>query len=207
MVRLSRQYKIPILEDDCYVDLRFEGEPVTSIYSLDDEAPVMYVGSFSKTIAPGMRMGYMVAPPEVLDRVRAIKSGSGVNQFAALAAHRYSIAYLEDHVKEINSILRTKRNAMLAALGENFGTAATWSRPEGALYVWFKMPEGVDLAGAREAALDAEVGYQTGPLFSPDGVSGRNYARLCYGYNTPEEIREGIGRLAEVFERQGILKG
>ena len=205
MIRLAQAHDVPILEDDCYVDLRFEGEPVTSIHSLDDTGLVMYVSSFSKIIAPGMRMGYLTAPPEVMNRVRAIKSGGGVNQFAALAVHRYATTRLEDHVNEINTILRVKRDAMLAALGENFGSAATWSHPDGGLYLWLRMPEGADLVAARETALDAEVGYLAGTRFAPDAVSGSNYARLCYGYNTPQEIHEGIARLAEVFERQGVL--
>ena len=205
MVRLARKHSVPILEDDCYVDLRFDGQPVTSIHSLDDTGRVMYVGSFSKIIAPGMRLGYLTAPPEVLDRAVAVKSGGGVNQFAALAVHRYSTGNLDTHIDEINDVFRVKRDAMLAALGENFGSAATWSRPHGGLYIWLRMPEGADLVAARETALNADVGYQSGPPFAPDGVSGKNYARLCFGYNTPEEIREGIARLAQVFEREGFL--
>jgi len=205
MVALSQRYGIPILEDDCYVDLRFEGSPVASIHSLDDTGRVMYVGSFSKIIAPGMRLGYLTAPPEVLDRAAAVKSGGGVNQFAALAVHRYATGALDDHVEEINDIFRTKRDAMLAALGENFGSAATWSHPAGGLFIWLQMQEGADLVEARNRALDADVGYQPGPLFAPDGVSGKNYARLCFGYNTPDEIREGIASLAQVFEREGFL--
>ena len=94
---------------------------------------------------------------------------------------------------------------MLSALGENFGSEAKWSRPEGGLYVWLELPEGGDLVDAQEAAWEAEVGYQPGPIFSPDGVSARNYARLCYGYNQPDEIREGIARLADVLSREGQL--
>jgi 2-aminoadipate transaminase len=205
MVALSQAHDVPILEDDCYVDLRFDGQPVTSIHSLDDTGRVMYVGSFSKIIAPGMRLGYLTAPPEVLDRAVAVKSGGGVNQFAALAVHRYSTGNLDTHIDEINDVLRVKRDAMLAALGENFGSAATWSKPPGGLYIWLRMSESADLVAARETALDADVGYQSGPPFAPDGVSGKNYARLCFGYNTPEEIREGIARLAQVFEREGFL--
>ena len=206
MVALSQRYDVPILEDDCYVDLRYDGESVTSIHSLDDSGRVMYVASFSKIIAPGMRLGYLTAPSEFLDRVMPIKSGGGVNQFAALAMHRYATTHLEDHIDEINSVQRTKRDAMLAALGENFGSAARWSTPDGGLFIWLQMPEDSDVAGVREVALDADVGYHPGPQFAPDGVSGRNCARLCFGYNTPEEIHEGIARLAEVFEKEGILK-
>ena len=94
---------------------------------------------------------------------------------------------------------------MLAALGENFGDRAEWSTPNGGLYLWLKMPEGMDIAGLRDDALTAGVGYQPGPIFAPDGVSGANYARLCFGYNTPGEIHEGIARMAEVFRRAGAL--
>ena len=205
MLALCQRYGVAVLEDDCYVDLRYDGEPVTSVRSLDDEGTVVYVGSFSKIIAPGMRLGYMTAPPEVLGRALAVKSGGGVNQFAALAAHRYATRYLDGHVDEINDVLRVKRDAMLSALGESFGPAATWSRPDGALFIWLRMPEGADLQAAQQAAFDAGVGYQPGPMFSPDGASGKNYARLCFGYNTPAEIREGIGRLAEVFDGRELF--
>ena len=205
LVRVAQKHGVPVLEDDCYVDLRFEGEDVPSIHSLDESGLVMYVGSFSKIIAPGMRLGYMTAPRQVLDVAMAAKSGGGVNQFAALAVHRYAMSGLHDHVSDVNHILRAKRDAMLAALGENMGSAATWSRPDGALYVWLQLREDADTAATQQAAFDAEVGYHPGMNFAPDGVSGKNMARLCYGYNTPEEIGEGIARLAEVFDRAGYL--
>ena len=205
LVQVAERHGVPILEDDCYVDLRFEGEDVPSIHSLDDSGLVMYVGSFSKIIAPGMRLGYMTAPRQVLDVALGAKSGGGVNQFAALAVHRYANAALDDHVSDVNHILRAKRDAMLAALGENMGSAAEWSRPEGALYVWLRLREDADTAATQQAAFDADVGYHPGVNFAPDGVSGKNMARLCYGYNTPEEIGEGIARLAEVFDRAGYL--
>ncbi len=204
VLRLSEKYGVPIMEDDCYVDLRYEGEDVPAIRSLDDSGRVMYVGSFSKIIAPGVRMGYMVAPSEVLDRIPPIKGGGGVNEFAAMAVHRYATSGLSDHVDDMLDVQRTKRDAMLSALGENFGSAATWSQPEGGLYIWLKMPDGTDLEVCRDAAREAGVLYQTGLIFSPTG-EGRNYARLCYGYNTPEEIREGIALLADVLAKQGVL--
>ena len=206
LLKLSERYGVPILEDDCYVDLRYEGEPVTSIHSLDTGGRVMYVGSFSKIVGPGMRMGYMTAPAEVLAKAKAIKSGGGVNQFAALAVHRYAVSELEAHLEDTNRVLRAKRDAMLAALGESFGPAASWSRPDGALYIWLRMPEDADLAALQPKALDADVGYLPGPLFAPDGASGRNYARLCFGYNTPAEIHEGISRLAQVIDEAEMLR-
>ena len=206
LLRLSQRYAVPVLEDDCYVDLRYEGEPVASIHSLDDGGHVIYVGSFSKIIAPGMRLGYITAPPEVLHRARVIKSGAGVNQFAALAVHRYATAHLTQHIGEINTVQVVKRDAMLAALAENLGPVATWSRPDGGLFIWLRMPENADLVAAHRAAMKADVGYHPGPLFAPDGVSGKNHARLCFGYNNPQDIHEGVARLAGVFEKLGFLE-
>jgi 2-aminoadipate transaminase len=208
MVALSQQYDVPILEDDCYVDLRYEGEEVTSLYSLDGSGRVMYVASFSKIIAPGMRIGYMTAPRDLLERALAAKSGGSVNTFAAFAVHRYSIGHLDAHIEEINDIQRPKRDAMLAALDKHFGTGAKWSHPQGGLFIWLQMPEGTDVAKISNKVLDsADVGYHPGNRFAPDGVSGKNCLRLCFGYNTPEEIQEGIARLAKAFEKEGILKG
>ena len=115
---------------------------------------------------------------------------------------------MDEHIEDLKNILRAKRDAMLAALGENFGSAATWSSPKGAMYIWGHMPEGTDLSSVQEKALaDADVGFHTGVPYAPDGVSGKNHFRLCFGYNAPEEIQEGICRLAGVFENGGRLKG
>ena len=143
VLEVTRQHGVPVFEDDCYIDLRFEGEDVASFHSLDDTGQVIYVGSFSKTIAPGMRMGYLVAPPEVTSRAWAFKMGGAVNHFAALTIAEYmNHGDLEGHVREQNDTLRAKRDAMLASLGENFGDAAAWTKPEGGLYVWLTLPEG-----------------------------------------------------------------
>lgn len=207
LVALSQQYNVPVMEDDCYVDLRFEGESVPSIHSLDGSGRVMYVSSFSKVIAPGMRLGYMTAQRDLLARALGAKSGGSVNTFAAFAVHRYATGQLAGHVEEINDIQRAKRDAMLAALQEHFGdTGATWSKPQGGLFIWLQLPEGADAVAARDKVFDAvDVGYLPGPGFSPDGVSGRNCLRLCFGYNTPAEIGEGITKLAGAFRAEGMI--
>lgn len=207
LLNLAHQYEIAILEDDCYVDLRYDGQDVTSIYSLDDRGCVMYVGTFSKILAPGLRMGYMTAPRPMLERALGAKCGGAVNTFAALAVHRFASNNMYSHIEEINEIGRTKRDAMLGALDEHFGeSGASWSRPDGGLYLWLKMADGSDIAAIRDQVLDrVDVGYHPGTIFAADGQSGQNYARLCYGYNSPEEIGEGIGRLAEAFQHFGVL--
>ncbi len=203
-LEICQSHGVPVLEDDCYVDLRFEGEDVTSISSMDDSGQVLYVGSMSKIIAPGVRMGYVVAPESVRQRATSFKSG-GVNQFAALAIEEYLRNNMYDHIDEENQALRVKRDAMLAALGEHFGNRATWSRPEGGLYVWLTMPEGTDLAGFQNQCFEEGVGYYNGTMFSPEG-NGSNLARLCFGHPTAETVSEGIAELAAIFERNGIFR-
>ena len=205
-LEITQRYGVPVLEDDCYVDLRFEGEDVTSMHSLDDSGRVLYVGSFSKIVAPGVRLGYMVAPSEVIQRAMSFKGGGGVNQFAALAVQEYAKGNMDAHIDEQNQALRVKRDAMLAALGENFGDQAQWSKPEGGLYVWLEMPEEVDLAGLQEQAFNEGVGYYNGTMFSPEG-RGANCARLCFGHPPAEHVAEGVAELARIFERHGVLRG
>ena len=201
---VTREYGVPVLEDDCYADLRFEGEDVTSFHSLDNTGQVLYVGSFSKIIAPGMRMGYLVAPEEVRQRALSFKGGGGVNQFAALAIEEYLKHHMYEHIAEQNQALRVKRDAMLASLGENFGDAATWSKPEGGLYVWLELPEGTDLAALQEQAFDEGVGYYNGTMFSPQGA-GANRARLCFGHPSAQTVYDGVAELARIFERHGVI--
>ncbi len=203
MLEVCQSHGVPILEDDCYVDLRFEGEDVTSISSMADRGGVLYVGSMSKIIAPGVRMGYLVAPEVVRERALSFKSG-GVNQFAALAIEEYLRNHMYDHIDEENQALRAKRDAMLAALGEHFGNRATWSKPEGGLYLWLTMPEGTDLAGFQERSFNEGVGYYNGTMFSPEG-NGAHMARLCFGHPTAQTVSDGIAELAAIFERNGIF--
>ena len=204
VLEITRKYGVPVFEDECYVDLRFEGEDVSSFHSLDDTGQVMYVGSFSKIIAPGMRMGFMVAPPEVVQRAMSFKAGGGVNQFAALAIEEYLKRDMYRHIDEQNRTLQVKRDAMLASLGEHFGGAAPWNKPDGGLYVWLELPEGTDLAAIQGQVLEEGVSYYNGAMFSPDG-KGANLARLCFGHPSPETVYEGVAELARIFERHGVL--
>lgn len=207
MVALCQRYGVPILEDDCYVDLRFEGQDVTSLYSLDDTGLVMYVASFSKIIAPGLRLGYLTGPKEILQRAMGAKSGGSVNNFASFAVHRFAQDNLMSHIESINEVQQGKRDAMLAALDEHFtADGVSWSRPQGGIFIWLKLRAGADAAAIRDSVLATDdVGYHPGNNFAADGVSGKNCLRLCFGYNTPEEIGEGIARLAAAFRREGVL--
>jgi 2-aminoadipate transaminase len=207
LVALAQRYDIPIMEDDCYCDLRYEGQDVPAIHTLDDSGRVIYFSSFSKIIAPGMRMGYMTGPKEFLDRAKAAKSGGSVNTFAAFAIHRYAESgRLRSHIKVINDIQHKKRDVAHCALEEHVAGVATWSRPEGGLFLWIRLHDDADVAIIRDKVLETvDVGYLPGNAFAADGVSGKNYFRLCFGYNSPQEIEEGIALLAKAFRRLGIF--
>ena len=208
LLETAQRHGIAILEDDCYVDLRFEGEPVPAIASLDTDGVVVYVGSFSKIIGPGIRLGYLAGPSPLLDRISAIKSGGGVSQLGALAIHRYAVTHLEEHIRSANRILSRKRDAMLAGLAEGFGersdTGASWSRPRGGLFIWLTLAPAVDMQAVADRALREGIIIFPGIRLSPEGNSGHNCARLCFGYDPPRVIREGMALLAGICRRETV---
>ena len=206
ILTVTQRHGVPILEDDCYADNRYDGESETSLFNLDDTDSVMYVGSFSKIISPGMSLGYMTAPPSVLDKVMGIKTGQRVIEFTAMVVEKYARKYLDSHIEKINTIQRGKRDAMLASLGENFGTSAEWSDPNGGLYIWMKLKDDVDMVKLHQKALDEiDVGVHPGTNYSPDGSKGKNYLRLCFGYNSADEIDTGISLLSDFLTKEGAL--
>ncbi len=205
VLAVAQRHGVPIFEDDCYADLRFGGEPSPSIQSLDEEGSTLYCGSFSKIVAPGMRLGFMAAPPSVIESVKAIHLGATPSQFAALATLYYLRDHLDEHVQELRDIFRAKKDTAVAAVGERMGSRVECSDPDGGLYLWLRLPEGADTAAALPKARERQISYGPGTNFSP-GQDAYNYLRLCYGHLTHETIREGIASLAEFFEEEGLLK-
>ena len=206
ILALAHRYGIAIVEDDCYSDLCYHGSLLPSLYELDGGNLVAYVNSFSKTIAPGMRTGYMTAPQPLLQRAQAAKSGGPVPLFVTLAIHRFVTDQLASHIEVISDIQRQRHDAMIAALGAHFGDGATWSQPGGGLSIWVTFPDGTDVGPMRNKIMDEhDVGYMAGVNYNAGGTKGHNQMRLTFGYNTPPEIHEGIGRLAQAFRAEGVL--
>ena len=204
ILAVAQKHGVPIYEDDAYEDLRFENERAPAIQSYDDSGIVVYSGTFSKILGPGMRIGFLTAPRELLPRINAMYWGRPTSQFAVLAALYYLREHLDDHVSEICDILRSRRDIMLTAIGECFGSGVTSSHPAGGLYLWVGLPEGANTALVVEKARQKGVAYLAGSSFSPRG-DGNNYFRLCFGYENPQGILSGIAALAEVFAEQGLL--
>ncbi|MBA2697470.1 MAG: PLP-dependent aminotransferase family protein [Nocardioidaceae bacterium] len=189
-----------VVEDNPYGLLGFDTEPMRAIRA-DGPERVVYLGSFSKTFAPGFRVGWVVAPHAVRDKlVRAQETATLCPPtFSQLAVS----AYLANHdwrgqIKSFASMYREHRDAMLAALDEHFPTTASWTRPAGGFYVWVTLPSGLDAGAMLSRAVTARVAYVPGTAFYADG-NGTTAMRLSYCYPTPERIREGVRRLAGVM--------
>jgi 2-aminoadipate transaminase len=204
VLAVAQRHGIPIYEDDAYEDLRFTGERSPAIHSYDDSGMVLYSGTFSKILGPALRVGFLVAPLDLMPKINAMNWGRPTSELAVLASLYYLRNHLDDHVDDICQILETRRDAMIEALGEDMGSDVKVSRPAGGLYLWVTLPAGADTVPMVEKARKEGVSYLPGSSFSPSG-GGRNSLRLCFGYETPEKIREGIDVLANVFTENGLL--
>ena len=203
LVSLASEYDIPIVEDDPYSELRYGGEQLSPLMLLDHEN-VIYLNTFSKTLSPGMRLGWIVAPAEVITKLVQLKQGtdlhtSGFNQMIA-----YEIAqsgFLEGHVKHLREVYRQRRDVMLQALEEFFPPDAAWTNPQGGMFLWITMPAGIDCRELLNAAVQENVAFVPGNSFFPDPESGRRHMRLNFSNATPERIKEGIRRLSVVVRK------
>ncbi len=202
---ICHRHGLPIMEDECYIDLRFDGEAQPAFRALDDSGIVMHVASYSKLIAPGLRMGYFVASPELTSRAMSFKHGSGPNQFAAYAITGFLKEGLQRHRDTFNPLLKEKSDAMQRGFADHFAdSGATLSKPEGGCYAWLTMPEGKDISSIRDEVFEGGVGYLAGPNFAPND-DGQNCARLCFAFETAEKNYDGMALLAQLFRKHGVM--
>ncbi len=203
---VAHKYGMPVLEDDCYVDLRFEGKTQPAFRTLDDSGIVMHVASFSKIISPGLRLGYFTASDEVMRRAVSFRSGGGPSQFTMYAVDGFLRSHMQEHKDTFRPMLRQKRDAMVSSLERHFGgSGATWSKPQGGCYSWLTMPKGTNLTAIQQQCFDDGVGFIAGSNFAPNN-NGDHCARLCFAFESPEKNREGIALLAKLFEKHGAMK-
>ncbi len=202
LLRLSRAYGVPIFEDECYADLLWEGVWPPALRGLDGDAQVIHIGSFSKTLAPALRLGYVSAPRSVMSRLLACKTDGGTPALEQMVVADYFGAHFDDHVGRLKRALQQKLEALTGALEEQFGTAAGFAPPSGGIFLWVTLPDQVDTAALAGPALAAGVAFNPGPDWSVDPAAARHSLRLCFGYPRPAEIEAGIARLAEVCHRE-----
>lgn len=207
LVRIADKYGVPIIEDDPYGQLRYEGEHIPSIVALDSEyrgsngghysGNVIYLSTFSKLLAPGLRLGWVIAPVEVIQKLVMSKQAadlhtSSINQYVAHEVAKGG--FLDEHVKVIRATYKERRDVMIEMMEEMFPAGVSWRKPKGGMFLWSVLPEGMDSAEVLKRAIEKKVAFVPGEAFHPTG-GGKNTLRLNFSYSSPETIREGITRL------------
>lgn len=206
LLALSSQFQIPIFEDDCYADLVWEGRRPPAIKSYDTEGYVIYCGSYSKTIAPALRVGYLVADWEVLSRIIPYKTDAGCGSLEQMALAGFCEQNYDTHVEGLIEVLRHKSDAMCGALDKYFGTSVRYVKPIGGIFIWITLPNNVDSSLLSSMALRRGVAINPGNEWSIH-PSGKNKIRLCFGNPSPREINEGVKILADLCEEEFGLLG
>jgi 2-aminoadipate transaminase len=200
LLELAHEYDIPVVEDDPYGRLRYEGGHILPLKALDPD--VIYLGTFSKIFAPGLRLGWMAAPRPILAKVLLAKQAADLcgSSFAQSVAEHYMTGTTWRRVlADLTRTYHERRDAMLAALTEHFPADVTWTHPEGGFFVWVTLPGYVDTRPVLAEAVEHGVTFVPGTDFYPDGRGG-NSLRLAFCYEEPVKIAEGVRRIAEVLD-------
>jgi 2-aminoadipate transaminase len=203
LVELAAKHGTFIIEDDPYGELRFEGEDILPICALHKENTI-YLSTFSKTLAPSLRLGWIVAPEAVIAKLVQAKQGADLHTSNLVQYLAYDICQrglIRAHVRRIRKVYRERRDAMLQAMEEHFPPGVTWTRPQGGLFLWVRMPECLDAEKLLEIAIEEKVAFVPGHASYPDGSDGRCCMRLNFSYSTPEIAVEGIRRLGRAIKR------
>ena len=206
LLELSKEYGFIVVEDDPYGRLRFDGGHVLPLKALDDD--VVYLGTISKIFAPGLRTGWIVAPKSVLAKINLAKQGTDLCNSVfdqVVVAHYFTDTPWQRTLQKFIKTYRERRDAMLAALEQYFPPEASWTHPEGGLFVWVTLPEYFDTGSMLSEALEAGVTYVPGDSFYPDGKTGKNCMRINFSFETPEHLTEAVRRLAAVIEDRLVL--
>ena len=208
LVELADKYGVPIIEDDPYGQLRYEGEHIPSVATLDsryrnedcnDEytGNVIYLSTFSKLLAPGLRLAWVIAPPQVIRKLVMTKQAADLHTSSFNQHVAYEVAkngFLDEHVKVIRATYKERRDTMLEMMEEVFPSEVSWTKPQGGMFLWGMMPDNVDAADVLKVAIERKVAFVPGAAFHANG-GGANTMRINFSYSRPETIREGISRL------------
>ena len=204
MIELARQHDVIIFEDECYADLIWAGGGPPALYSLAPDR-VVHIGSFSKTLAPALRLGYATGDWEIIGRMAALKSDGGTGALDQMIACEFFSKYFDQHVESLSKVLKDKLDTMIEAVEAEFGTHIQLFKPKGGIFLWMKLPDGVDVRKLIAPAAKAGIVFNPGPEWSLLGDGAKSHLRLCFALNSKENIREGVAQFARVcFEEMGI---
>jgi len=202
ILAIAANHAIPIVEDECYSDLLWTPERPKAMKAMTALGNVIFVGSFSKSIAPALRVGYVVADWSILSRMLACKTDGGTGALEQMVLAEFCEKHFDAHVGTLNKVLKRKLDVLVEALGEHFGTAAEFEVPKGGIFLWVKLPDGVDTQKLAQAALKAGIAFNPGPEWAIDKQWGRPRLRICFANPTETALRNGIAALAEVCHRE-----
>ncbi len=204
LIELAKEYDFLIVEDNPYSELRYSGKPVPPIKHFDDEGRVLYLGTFSKILAPGFRLGWIAAHPHFIRKIEIAKQAVDLctNTLGQLIAWKYvEGGYLDEHIPKIIEFYKPRRDAMLEALEEYMPEGVEWTKPDGGMFIWVTLPEGIDTKLMLEKAIAKGVAYVPGEAFFAHR-DVKNAMRLNFTYVPEEKIREGVRRLAETIKEE-----
>jgi 2-aminoadipate transaminase len=204
LVEIARKHDLVIIEDDPYGELRFEGEDVTPIFRLAPER-TLYLSTFSKTLAPGIRLAWVVAPKPIINRLVQAKQGADLHTGLFVQMVTNDICqrgFLRQHVKQLCKVYHQRRDAMVDALVEHMPSEVSWTTPKGGLFLWARTSDLIDTREFVEKATAAKVAYVPGFAFYPDEAGGHHSMRLNFSGVNEETINEGIYRLGVAMKKE-----
>lgn len=205
LIALAREYNIAIFEDECYADLLWEGvQAPPSLYALDPGC-VIHLGSFSKSLAPALRLGYIVAEWEIMRRLLPLKGDSGTGALDQMVVAEYFSKNFERHLTHLNGVLHDKLKCMTEAVEREFGTSAECWAPKGGIFLWIKLPEHVDTRKLLKPAAEAGIIFNEGPAWAVSPDNSSSHLRLCFAMPSKKVIEDGVRAFAKVcYEQTGI---
>jgi 2-aminoadipate transaminase len=202
ILALSHEYGVPIFEDECYADLVWSGERPQALYGMATDDRVVHIGSFSKTIAPALRLGYLVARWPLMSRILSIKNDGGSGALEQMIMAEYCLSHFDTHVLALRKTLRGKLDTLVESLKAQFGNDAEFDYPAGGIFLWVTLPNSVDTSRLFQIGQRAGVAINPGAEWMTDAQAGKTRLRLCFAHPSHETIRKGIAQLAEVCHRE-----
>jgi 2-aminoadipate transaminase len=204
LLALSAKHGVPIFEDECYSDLTWTGERPPALRGLAGAGnnQVVHIGSFSKSIAPALRLGYLVASWPLMGNILGLKTDAGSGALEQMVMAEYANKHFDEHVKSLRKRLKKKADVLVEALNAEFGTAAEFDKPQGGIFLWIKLPDEVETAKLFQAAAKAGIAINPGPEWALGDSYAKSRLRLCFANPTEAQIREGVAALADVCHQE-----
>lgn len=202
ILALAESFGVPVFEDECYSDLVWGGTRPQAMRGMTNDDRVIHIGSFSKSIAPALRIGYIVADWPVLSRIQALKTDGGSGALDQMVLAEFCREHFDDHIVTLRKALRRKAEVLMQALAMQFGPAATFDDPAGGIFLWIGLPDTVDTTRLTQVALESGVSINPGTEWMTDAGIGQRRIRLCFAHPSEQVLRDGVARLAEVCRRE-----